>query len=128
MDGVLGAAGLNAGNRIGLQDLMIKDQALASPKDFALEMAGSPFGYGVNDMEGVNNIIAGDYKRGIPKLLPIRLMSDVAKAYIENQGGKQAGHGQPDMKPLDPFETFIKAAGGTPTREALYGQETGLLK
>ena len=41
MDGVLGAAGLNTGNRIGLQDLMIKDQALASPKDFALEMAGA---------------------------------------------------------------------------------------
>jgi hypothetical protein len=128
MDGVLGAAGLNAGNRIGLQDLMIKDQALQSPKDFALEMAGSPFGYGVNDLEGVNDMLGGNYKQAIPKLLPIRLLSDVAKAYIENQGGKQAGHGQPNMKPLDPFETFIKAVGGTPTREALYGQESSLLK
>jgi hypothetical protein len=128
MDGVLGAVGLNAGNRIGLQDLMIKDQALASPKDFALEQFGAGTGYGVNEMTGLQQLLAGDYKHAIPALMPIRLFSDVAKAYMENQGGKQAGHGQPDMKPLDPFETFIKAAGGTPTREALYGQETSLLK
>jgi hypothetical protein len=128
MDGILGAAGLSASSRIGLNDLMVKDQALQSPKDFLFDMVGSGTGYVKDEMDGVNSILKGDYKHGIPGVIPIRLFSDIAKAYAENEGGKAGGKGQPDMTPLDPYETFIKAAGGTPTREAMYNKETGLIK
>jgi hypothetical protein len=128
MDGILGAAGLSASSRIGLNDLMVKNQALQSPKDFLFDMVGSGTGYVKDEWDGVNSILKGDYKHGIPSVIPIRLFSDIAKAYAENESGKPGQHGQPDMTPLDPYETFIKAAGGTPTREALYNKETGLIK
>jgi hypothetical protein len=129
MDGILGAAGLDAGSRIGLSDLMVKNQALKSPTDFLLEMVGGAgVGYVKDEWTGASDILAGDYKHGIPNVIPIRLFSDIAKAYNENQEGKAGAHGNPDMKPLDPYETFIRAIGGTPTREALYNKETGLVK
>jgi hypothetical protein len=128
MDGVLGAAGLSANTRIGLQDLMIKEQALQSPKDFIFDMMGSGAGYVNDEMSGVHQVMKGDFRHGIPNLMPIRIFSDAAKAVMENQEGRQGAHGQPDMKPLDPYETFLKAIGGMPTREALYNRESALIK
>jgi hypothetical protein len=107
---------------------MVKNQALQSPKDFLLDIMGSGAGYVKDEWTGFEDIMKGDYKHGIPGVIPIRLFSDIAKAYAENESGKTGGKGQPDMTPLDPYETFIRAAGGTPTREALYGKETGLMK
>ena len=128
MDGVLGAAGLSAGNRIGLNDLLVKGEP-QSAKDFLFEnFVGAPGGYLNDEMSGIGQTLHGDFKHGLPNLIPIRLASDVAKAFMENQEGKPAKGATPAMPSLDPFETFVKAMGGTPMREARYNKMTAMIK
>jgi hypothetical protein len=130
MDGILGAVGISAANRIGLNDLFIKgDPTSQSAKEFLFDtIVGAQGGYTSEAMKGVGQLLSGNPEKAIPSLLPIRMFSDIAKAYVENETGKPAGHGMPGMPPLDPYETFIKAMGGTPMREANYGKMTNLMR
>jgi hypothetical protein len=127
MDGVLGAAGLSAGNRLGLSDLFIKGEP-QSAKDFIFQLMGAQAGYATDEIKGINQILHGDLQHGLPAGIPIRFFSDVAKAYYDNQEGKPGRGATPSMQPLDPYETFIRAMGGTPTREANYYKMTGLIQ
>ena len=119
-DGILGAAGISAKSRIGLQDMFVKgDPTTGSLKDFMFDtFLGAGGGYADEEFKAPAQIMAGDLRHGIPNIIPIRLLSDIAKATMGASADIPAKGNMPAFKSLDPYETFITAMGGTPTRKA----------
>jgi hypothetical protein len=127
MDGAVASLGpfsFFGGDRIGFGSLAVFGEPQSYSKGdisaWLLQiMGGAPFGE-ISPMtigEGIKALQEGDYAKATQVFVPLKLVSDWAKAWQGMYKGFPTKTGAPGMEPYSAGETFMQSLGLTPARK-----------
>ena len=122
-----GGFGFNAGTRLGADHLFLplSEPSTTGDKDikaWLMEAVGGASGGALVDtLSGVNDAMNGDWGKAAQKIIPVKFLSNVAKA-VNNQEGKKNATGNTVMSGYSPQESLMRVIGFTPNRESEIGE------
>lgn len=119
MGGLMGAG---VTSRIGMGDLasplrVFDNKATGSSygKELLIGAMGPTVSLGLNMVDGIQQMEAGNYERGSEKMMP-KMLGDFAKAYRQGTAGAEVNKTGKMVTPLDTRDVIYQALGITPEK------------